>query len=167
VDIIANTIKNLVVFYRRSKDLHSDININEVVLDALGRAKDLLTHNLDVLLKLDDSLPIIQGNQEQMSQVFLNIILNADDAVMDEGTLVIRTSHDTNFVFVELSDNGCGIPEEKLPQIFDAFYTTKKPNKGVGLGLPICQGIVHAHLGKIGVRSELGKGTTFKITLKR
>ena len=167
IDIITNTVKNLVVFYRRSKDLYSDININEVVLESLDRAKDFLTHHMAFELKLDDSMPTIQGSQEQLSQVFLNIILNADDAVGEDGELIIRTYFDRDHVLVELRDNGCGIQQDDIRKIYDPFYTTKKPNKGVGLGLSICQGIVHSHAGRIDVRSKVGKGTTFTITLKR
>jgi PAS domain S-box-containing protein len=167
VDIITGIIKNLLSVYRRSREMYSDLNINEVILDTLNITKDLLLNDLEMELQFEDEIPFLMGNPEQLGQVFLNLIINSDDSMPENGSLLIKTHHDDDFVYIDFTDNGCGIPEDKLYSIFDPFYTTKKPNKGVGLGLSICQGIIHSHNGKIDVRSEVGKGTTFTVVLRR
>jgi PAS domain S-box-containing protein len=167
VDIITSIIKNLLSVYRRSREMYSDLNINEVILDTLNITKDLMFHDLEIELQFDDDLPFVMGNPEQLGQVFLNLILNSDDSIKQSGLLVIKTRFDDQFIYIDFIDNGCGIPEDKIYSIFDPFYTTKKPNKGVGLGLSICQGIIHSHNGKIEVRSEVGEGTTFTVILRR
>jgi len=167
VDIITGIIKNLLSVYRRSREMYSDLNINEVVLDTLNITKDLMLHDLEIELHFDDDLPFVMGNPEQLGQVFLNLILNSDDCMENNGQLMIRTFFDPDYVYIDFADNGCGIPEDKIYSIFDPFYTTKKPNKGVGLGLSICQGIIHSHNGKIEVSSEVGKGTSFTVILRR
>lgn len=167
VDVITNIIKNLLSFYRRARDMYSDVNINEVVLDTLNISKDLMRNQLDIELVFEEDLPLIMGNPEQLSQVFLNMMINADDSISKDGQLIIKTYFDDEFVYVEFKDNGCGIPEDKIYSIFDPFYTTKQPNKGIGLGLSICHGIVQSHNGKIDVTSKVGKGTTFTILLRR
>jgi len=101
----------------------------------------------------------------KLNQVFLNMIINADQAMPINGTLTITTYEKNNKAYIEFTDTGVGIPEEKLSQIFDPGYTTKGANVGTGLGLSICYQIIQEHQGTIEVKSKVGKGTTFKIIL--
>jgi signal transduction histidine kinase len=103
----------------------------------------------------------------QINQVFLNLLINAAHAIEDKGTIIVRTGYDDRIVWVEIEDNGCGIAQEHLDHIFEPFFTTKPVGKGTGLGLSIVYGIVQGHQGKIAVRSEVGKGTVFRVALPR
>jgi len=111
------------------------------------------------------SIPEIECNIEKLNQVFMNIIINAIHAIKMEGTIMIQTFEKDHHIFIQISDNGTGIPEDVLPHIFESFYTTKERGKGTGLGLSICQNIIKQHNGTIAVFSKLGEGTTFTISL--
>ena len=100
-----------------------------------------------------------------MNQVFVNLLVNAAHAIADNGIITIKTGTLGDKVWVEISDTGSGIPEDKLNKIFDPFYTTKPVGKGTGLGLAISYGIVKKHKGEITVSSKDGLGTTFRILL--
>lgn len=110
-------------------------------------------------------IPQVECLSSQMNQVFLNILVNAGQAIADHGTITISTGRSGDDVFVEIADNGKGIPQEHLGRIFDPFYTTKPVGQGTGLGLSLSYGIVRKHGGKIEVRSQVGAGTTFRIVL--
>lgn len=112
-------------------------------------------------------LPDVQCLPSQINQVVMNLVVNAAHAIAgpELGTITLRTGYDDRWVWVEVSDTGSGIPPEVLPRIFDPFYTTKPVGKGTGLGLSLSYGIVQKHNGKIEVKSEIGIGTTFKVTL--
>jgi signal transduction histidine kinase len=112
-------------------------------------------------------LPEIWGDHDQLVQVFVNLLLNAADAVSADGRITIETRYDREGerVMILFSDNGRGIPPEALPKVFDPFYTTKDTGNGTGLGLSICRSIIEGMRGKIEVESEVGKGTTFTPTL--
>ncbi len=103
----------------------------------------------------------------QLNQVFMNLLVNAAHAIVDRGSITIRTGQDDSQVWVEIQDTGHGIKPENLPRIFDPFFTTKSVGQGTGLGLSIAYGIVKKHEGKIEVQSALGVGTTFKVLLPR
>lgn len=112
-------------------------------------------------------LPLVECLPSQLNQVFLNLLVNAAQAIKDKrGTIIVRTGQqDEEHVFVEISDNGEGISPENLKRIFDPFFTTKPVGKGTGLGLSLSYGIIAKHKGRIEVRSEPGAGTTFRIVL--
>jgi signal transduction histidine kinase len=97
--------------------------------------------------------------------VFLNLFINASQAIEERGVITIRTGVDDEEVWVEISDTGKGIEEDKLARIFYPFYTTKPVGKGTGLGLSLSYGIINKHNGRIEVESKVGKGTTFRIYL--
>ena len=108
------------------------------------------------------------GNDEQLIQVFMAIMLNAMDAMKEGGVLTIRTGWNTergDEVYVEIQDTGVGISGTDLPRIFEPFYTTKTQSRGTGLGLSICYGIVEDHGGRIDVDSQPGLGSTFRVSL--
>jgi signal transduction histidine kinase len=118
----------------------------------------------DVLLPED--LPEVRGHPHDLQQVFLNLFLNAIQAMPQGGVLrIVAEAVDDQWVCVRIADTGDGIPPEQLPQIFDPFFTTKDPGMGTGLGLSVSHGIIEEHNGRIDVVSELGKGTTFSVYL--
>jgi two-component system NtrC family sensor kinase len=111
-------------------------------------------------------LPLIQADSSQLQQVFVNLMNNAADAMDGRGRITLRTRKvDATSVEVEVTDTGCGIPEEQLSKLFTPFFTTKPPGKGTGLGLSITYGIVKMHRGQIRAKSRVGQGSTFTVTL--
>ncbi|MBN1503759.1 MAG: two-component sensor histidine kinase, partial [Candidatus Eisenbacteria bacterium] len=122
-------------------------------------------HKVTIVEDLGSDIPRILGDKNQLQQVFLNISLNACEAMEGGGTLKIGTSADGGRVRVAFQDTGCGIKQENLEDIFEPFFTTKPPTKGTGLGLSVSYGIVQRHGGTIEVESALGKGSTFTIVL--
>ena len=122
-------------------------------------------HNKSIFKLLASDLQPVYTDPIQVQQVFLNILNNAVEAVEKHGEIVVKTWSENGRVAISFSDNGRGIPPENLDKIFTPFFTTKPPGKGTGLGLSICYGIIEKLNGKIDVRSEPGKGTTFTIHL--
>ena len=112
-------------------------------------------------------MPEIECIASQLNQVFMNLLVNAAHAIEEHGVITLRTGFDENNVWVEVEDTGKGIRPEHLGKIFEPFFTTKPVGKGTGLGLSLAYGIVHRHHGKLDVRSELDKGTLFRVTLPR
>jgi len=113
----------------------------------------------------DHSLPPIFGNTGKLQQVFINLFLNARDAMPSGGKLDVQTGMVESAVIVDITDSGMGIPEENLKKIFDPFFTTKTIGKGTGLGLSVTYGIIQEHGGRIFVDSNCGKGTHFRLKL--
>jgi two-component system NtrC family sensor kinase len=142
---------------------------------AIERTLFVLKHHtrfkkLTVETDLDGSLgPVVLANEEQLVQVFMALLLNAMDAMREQGTIELRTrrSDDTHSVVAEVVDHGEGIRGADLPKIFEPFYTTKAPGRGTGLGLSICYAIVAEHGGRIEVDSTPGEGSVFRIVLPR
>jgi len=112
-------------------------------------------------------IPQIQCLPSQLNQVFMNLLVNAAQAIniSKRGTIHVSTGATSEHVWVEIGDDGCGMPEEVISRIFDPFFTTKPIGKGTGLGLSLSYGIIQKHHGKITVQSTQGVGTTFKLTL--
>jgi signal transduction histidine kinase len=143
------------------------VDVNVVINDVLG----LLDHQFksgrtQVRKELASGpAPIVQGIEFKLQQVFLNLFLNARDAMPKGGWLSIATRFDRGSVVVEVSDTGSGIPAEELSRIYDPFFTTKALGKGTGLGLSITYGIVQEHGGAISCESAVGQGTRFTLTL--
>jgi two-component system NtrC family sensor kinase len=110
---------------------------------------------------------VVHANDEQMIQVLMALMLNAVDAMVDGGTLTLRTKRVSgrHEAAIEVLDTGSGIPSSELPKIFEPFYTTKPPGQGTGLGLSIAYGIMQDHGGRIDVESEVGRGSVFKLVL--
>ena len=145
------------------------LNINRVIEQTLF----LLKHHtrfkkLDVTTELSPAITdIVQGNPEQLVQVFMALLLNAVDAMEERGTVVLRSRvvPEDRVVIAEVSDEGHGIPRSEVTKIFEPFFTTKPPGRGTGLGLSICYGIIAEHGGRIDVDSSAGRGSVFRITL--
>jgi signal transduction histidine kinase len=116
-------------------------------------------------LNLPSGLPEIVGDRHRLEQVFLNIVLNAVDAMPEGGQLSISCTCADQSLVTTITDSGCGIPEEDQGRVFDPFYTTKEVGEGTGLGLSIAHGIVQEHGGQIEVRSQMGQGSEFIVHL--
>jgi signal transduction histidine kinase len=128
----------------------------------------LRKNNITVDFLPEESLPWVNGDPHQLMQVFLNLILNAEQAireVRDRGTLRVRLGSDGDSVTASLLDDGPGIAPEVLPNIFDPFYTTRRPGRGTGLGLSVCRAILREHGGNIEAASGPGGGAVFTVTL--
>ena len=120
---------------------------------------------MEVSLHLDPALPRTRGHEGKLQQVFVNLLMNAKDAMPDGGSITVRTSHRDSGLEVAVEDSGKGIPGAVLHRIYDPFFTTKDVGKGTGLGLSVCYGIVQEHEGRIQARSQVGAGSTFTVHL--
>jgi signal transduction histidine kinase len=168
-------IKNLLSFARKHDPIKAPVQLNMVIEDVLKlRAYEHTINNIKVECNLAPELPEVMADYFQMQQVFLNLVLNAEQAMLEAlswratyegGTLKITSEQVDDKVKISFADDGPGIAEANLVHIFDPFFTTKEVGKGTGLGLSICYGIVTAHNGRIYARSEPGKGATFVIEL--
>ncbi len=160
-------VRNLLDFARqREPSLKPDVDINAVVEEALSLLANQIALQEITLEKKFNQLPPIMADPMQLRQVFLNIILNACEAMNKEGVLTVTTALSNKrkkAVRVEIADSGVGIDEKDLPKIFDPFFTSKE--KGTGLGLSVVYGIINSHQGTIEVDSKAGEGTTIAITL--
>ena len=159
-------IRNLLDFARQTEPMLRLVDINQVieqVLAMVGHQAQL--QNIEVVRETSPSLPKVMADFDQLQQVFTNLTLNAIQAMPDGGRLILRTSVANNQVKVDVQDTGCGISKEHLGKLGTPFFTTKEKGKGVGLGLAVVHGIVERHKGKVEVKSEVGKGTTFSVYL--
>jgi signal transduction histidine kinase len=132
------------------------------------RAYEHRVNNIEVVTHLASNLPEIVADRFQMQQVFLNIVLNAEQAMIEShnrGSLTVTTERIEGNIKISFADNGPGIPQDIINRIFDPFFTTKEVGKGTGLGLSICYGIVSKQGGRIYAESQLGQGATFIVEL--
>ncbi len=165
----ARIIRNLLTFARKEtvEKLYSDVN--QVLIDTIAlRAYQLKVDNIELVKELDEHLPWTMVAPHQLQQVFLNLINNAHQAMVDyrgNGRLLVRSETDGDVIRVKVVDNGPGIPEDTLGKIFDPFFTTKEVGRGTGLGLSIAFGIVRDHGGHIWAESEVGSGSSFTVEL--
>jgi two-component system NtrC family sensor kinase len=162
-------VSNLLAFSRQSKMELKRINLNRLIEQTLFLNSNLLKiGGIKVETDLDPALPDLIGSEDQLQQVFMNLVSNAAEAMeVKGGVLRIETRHSLQGgkLFVDFKDTGPGIPEENLLKLFEPFFTTKKKGKGVGLGLSVAYGIVQEHGGSINVKSKAGEGTTFHVKL--
>jgi len=165
----AKVVQNLLTFARRRQPHKQYSDINEILESAMElRAYELKTSNIELITNLAPKLPEIMLDFHQIQEVFLNIILNAEQAMTEAnsgGKLTIKTEERKGYIRTTFTDDGPGIPAEHLDKIFDPFYTTKGEKGGTGLGLSVCHGIITEHGGKIYARSKPGKGATFFVEL--
>jgi PAS domain S-box-containing protein len=141
-------------------------DVNAVINDVLSLLEhQFRTGSIQVRKELAPVAPVVQGIEHKLQQVFLNLFLNARDAMPSGGWLTIVTRADAGGAAIEVADTGSGIPPEQLSRIYDPFFTTKEIGKGTGLGLSISYGIVHEHGGTIACESQVGQGTRFSIRL--
>jgi len=157
-------VNNLLNFSRTGGAEFAEVDLNKLLEETLS----LVSHpfrsaRISVIKTLADSLPPVLGSSNRLQQVFLNLFLNARDAMPSGGMLEVRTLSENGAVEVEITDTGVGISREHLNRIFDPFFTTKSTGRGTGLGLSVSYGIIKEHAGKIDVRSTAGKGTSFRL----
>ena len=157
-------VNNLLNFSRTGAAEVVDIDVNRVVEETLSLvAHPLKTSQIQVVRQFGETLPAVRGSANKLQQVFLNLFLNARDAMPGGGMLEVRTAAHNGSVEVEIADTGAGIAREHIHRIFDPFFTTKASGRGTGLGLSVSYGIIKEHSGKIDVRSTPGKGTSFHV----
>ncbi len=173
-------ISQLLGFARKSSFQVMPVNMNDVVQDTLKLLERVIEKNILIKLELAESLPFIEGDVNQLSQVIMNLIVNARDAMPHGGRIVITTQYREvapgipgmpayilpgEYIHLSIADTGSGIPDHIVQKIFEPFFTTKDRGKGTGLGLSMAYGAVKEHRGYITVESRLGAGTTFNVLL--
>lgn len=162
---VKGIVQDLKNFSRVEHADYTEVNLNETLETAINIAWNELKYVAKLEKDFGD-IPMLGCYPQQLSQVFLNLLLNAAQAIDGEGTITMRTwQRDPESVCIAISDTGQGIPAEILPRIFEPFFTTKKIGQGTGLGLSISYGIIKRHAGDIRVESDVGNGTTFTLTL--
>ena len=157
-------VNSLLNFSRTAPTEYVELDVNRVVRETASLVEHQFQKTgVNTVLNLADDLPAIRGNSGKLQQVFLNLFINARDAMSAGGSLTVRTWAENGFAHVEIADTGQGIAPENLTRIYDPFFSTKGPKKGTGLGLAITYGIVQEHNGIIEVDSAMGRGTRFRL----
>ncbi len=167
---VGRIVTDLLSFSRRSKPQSTNTDLNAIVKDTISLVSHKLKlANVEMHLDLQENLPAVHCDTSQMQQVVLNLVMNGAEAThkSGRGEVWVKTHVDAGGkeALLEIRDNGEGIPQENMSKIFDPFFTTKEEGKGVGLGLSVVYGIVDAHHGDIEVKSKVGEGTLFRVTL--
>ena len=167
----ARIVRHLLTFARKRQTTRAMVDVNQVARETLAlRSYEQLVSNITVIDALAAGLPPVFADGYQLQQVLLNLVINAEQAMLSthgRGVLVVRTWHDAEHetVVLEISDDGPGIPDEVQPKIFDPFFTTKEVGQGTGFGLTVAYAIVQEHGGRIHLESRPGAGATFRIEL--
>jgi two-component system, NtrC family, sensor kinase len=157
-------VNNLLNFSRTGSIEFSEVNMNSLLEETLSLVQHpFRTARVNVIKNYTDELPLVLGSTTRLQQVFLNLFMNARDAMPNGGMLEVRTGAHNGSVEIEVTDTGTGIATENLNRIFDPFFTTKATGRGTGLGLSVSYGIIKEHSGKVDVRSTPGKGTSFRL----
>jgi two-component system NtrC family sensor kinase len=163
-----NTVRELLEFARQTRQEIRLNDINHALSQTLYLLENQSTfHNIEIVRKLAPDLPKVPSDIQQLNHVFMNIILNAAEAMEGTGRLTVETqlTKDGEHARIRISDTGPGIPEDVMIHIFDPFFTTKEEGKGTGLGLSMVYGIIEEHAGKVHVKSRPGEGAVFTIRL--
>jgi PAS domain S-box-containing protein len=161
---VKKIVQELRDFSRQEKPEIKPANINEIIETTVNILWNELKYKVEVIKEYDD-IPDLECDRQKLEQVFMNIIINAIQAIEMHGKITIKTFTANNNIVAQISDTGKGIERKNTKRIFDAFFTTKEPGKGTGLGLSIASKIIHQHNGIIEAESEVGKGSTFTIKL--
>ena len=163
-DRVGKIVGDLKSFAHPGNDQQMLIDINKGLESTLNVVNNEIKYKATVT-KDFGQVPMVEGFPQKLNQVFMNILVNAAQAIKEKGEIKIQTKKEGKYVVVTISDNGCGIEKENLSKIFDPFFTTKEIGQGTGLGMNIAYNIVEEHKGKIDVKSVVGKGTIFTIIL--
>jgi two-component system NtrC family sensor kinase len=158
-------VKGLLDFSRHDPPKKELLDVNVALKNTIGMlSRYLEAQRIRIVEKFDEDLPPVEGDENTLRQVFVNIIRNAQDAMPDGGVLtIVSRKLDEGRIEIAVTDTGMGISEQNKSKLFEPFFTTKPPGKGTGLGLAISYGIVREHGGTIGAESVEGKGTTFRM----
>ena len=163
---ITQVTNDMTNFARTRPAAKTEVNVNEIVRTALRLASfDKAFQDLEINTDLGLELAPVFADEDQLQQVFLNLFLNARDAMAEGGTLAIKTTESSYEIMIRIADSGTGIAESDINLIFDPFFTTKATGRGTGLGLAVCYGIVTAHGGRIEVANNETSGTKFTVIL--
>jgi PAS domain S-box-containing protein len=163
---VSRTLSNLLAFSHKSRPQFQPVDLNVVMEETISLiGNQLRLQGITIKPHLDKDLHPVSADKGQIKQILVNLVLNAQEAMPQGGTLTLETKNRRKDVLIRVSDTGKGIPKESLPQIFEPFFTTKKACSGAGLGLSVVYGIVRDYKGVIKVDSSLGEGTTFTIRL--
>ncbi len=166
VERITKIMNQLLTFARRRPSEQQPIDLKQTVRDCLEILNErIMRHRIQVETDFEAALPTVHADQDHISQVLLNLFINAVQAMPEGGRLRVGLARADSHVKITVADSGHGISSEHLSKIFDPFFTTKEVGKGTGLGLTVVHGIIQEHGGSIAAKSELGQGTTFTITL--
>ncbi|MBU1196179.1 MAG: response regulator [Proteobacteria bacterium] len=161
---VGKIVGDLKSFAHPGNDRQTLVDINKGLESTLNVVHNELKYKTTVIKELGD-IPMVEGFPQKLNQVFMNILVNAGQAIEEKGEIRIQTRAEGKNVVILISDTGCGIAPENLPKIFDPFFTTKEIGKGTGLGMNIAYNIIEEHKGKITIDSAVGKGTTFTVVL--
>ncbi len=164
VERVRQIVQNLKEFSHVDEEERKPFDLNQGIESTLKIVWNEVKYKAEVVKEFGD-LPELLCYPGQLNQVFMNVLVNAGQAIKERGKIWIRTFTRDGQIVVEVEDTGCGIPEENLKKIFDPFFTTKPVGKGTGLGLSVSYGIIRKHQGRIEVESTVGKGTTFRVLL--
>ncbi len=162
-------VRNLLSFARKREVEKVPVSVNECIESVINlRVYEMSLENIEIETDMGPDLPDVMADSQQLQQVFLNMLINAEQAIKKtgySGKVSIRTERAGENILIVFADDGPGIPEEIQDRVFEPFFTTKGVGEGTGLGLSICYGIIEDHGGKITVESKEGEGTTFTIEL--
>jgi len=168
IDRISKIVRELVDFSRPPSYEKITIQITDIVKTAVGIVKyDKRVKKVNFETEFDPNIPFVKVVPDQVLQVFVNILINALDAIDGTGSVFVKTYHNDENIFISITDNGCGMDSETALKIFDPFFTTKNVGKGTGLGLSVSYSIIKKLNGEILVESEVSKGSTFFIRIPR
>lgn len=166
IERIQKIVLQLRGFSRESNESDIDSDIIAALEDTIPFIWNDTKHKAEIIKEYED-IPLVKCNQNEIKQVFLNLMINASQAITSKGRIILKTYQDKKFVYVEITDTGIGIKPENLKKIFEPFFTTKEPGKGTGLGLWISLTLIQKNRASIDVRSSPGKGSTFTIKFKK
>lgn len=161
---IGKIVRDLKSFAQPGKNEKIPVDINHGLESTLNVVKKELQNKTTITMDLGE-IPMVEGYPQKLNQVFMNILANAAQAIKEKGQIKIQTKTERHDVIISISDTGCGIEKKNLIKIYDPFFTTKEVGEGTGLGMHISYNIIQEHNGTIDVKSQVGKGTIFTITL--
>ena len=168
VDRISRIIKQLFEFHRPKKEKPCEVNLLSLLNETLNLVEDQFSQkNITIMRDLCKKVPLISAYPDQLKQVFLNLLMNSKEFMPEGGTVRVNLSSKKDCLKIEFADTGTGIPQQNLNRIFDPFFTTKSEDKGLGLGLWICYGIISKHGGTISAKNRERGGASFVISLPR
>ncbi|OLN25041.1 histidine kinase [Desulfovibrio sp. DV] len=161
-------VTTLLTFSRQKTVSFAAVSLNAVVNDTLKLLRSHLKQRsqakITVRVDLSENLPMVHGDEHQIKQVMLNLLVNAMDAITGPGRIIITTFQSSQgAVCLSVEDSGCGVPTDHMDKLFEPFFTTKRSGKGIGIGLSTCMSIVKKHQGEITVKSEPGSGAVFTV----
>ncbi len=163
---IARIVRQLLDFHRPQKTERAPVDLARLIDDVLALMEwQLAERKIEIRRDIAADIPPVFGSQELLKQVFLNLVINARDAMPDGGTLTVRVAGEDSKLRIRFTDTGRGIAPEDLPRIFEPFFTTKEESAGIGLGLSVCYGIIKEHGGQIIAGNDIDGGAVFDITL--